>query len=74
MHMNNMAGSVSPLDAGGLTSQGFDMAKDPDAYSKKEAKDRFLKALTAAVNTPPKPLKKAAKKVRVKRLKGKATK
>lgn len=39
------------------------MAKDPDQYSKKEAKDRFLKALTAAVNTPPRPLKDKPKSV-----------
>ena len=34
------------------------MIKKPkDAYSKKEAQHRFMAALKAAVNTPPKPLK-----------------
>jgi len=40
------------------------MAKSDEKYSKKEAKDRFLKALTAAVNTPPKPLTSAKKKAK----------
>lgn len=44
------------------------MAKtSSDAYSKKEAKDRFLKALKAAVNTPPKPLKSGKKGAKKKR-------
>lgn len=38
------------------------MAKDPDKYSKKEAQSRFMQALKAAVNTPPKPLKDVPKK------------
>jgi len=41
--------------------------KDEGAYSKKEAKDRFLKALKVAVNTPPKPLKAGKKKAKKKR-------
>jgi len=43
------------------------MAKDPETFSKKEAQSRFLRALTAAVNTPPKPLKSAKKKTKKKR-------
>jgi len=33
------------------------MKKENDQYSEREAKQRFMKALKAAVNTPPKPLK-----------------
>jgi hypothetical protein len=39
------------------------MAKnEPDQYSEKEAKERLEKALRAALNTPPKPLKSIPKK------------
>jgi len=38
-----------------------------DQFSKKEAKDRFLRALKAAVNTPPKPLKARKAKAKKKR-------
>jgi hypothetical protein len=33
------------------------MTKNSDAYSEREANQRFMAALKAAVNTPPKPLK-----------------
>jgi hypothetical protein len=38
------------------------MAKQPDQYSEREAKERFMHALKVAVNTPPKPLKDIPKK------------
>jgi len=38
------------------------MKKSSDAYSEREAQRRFMAALKAAVNTPPKPLKDAPKK------------
>jgi len=38
------------------------MAKQPDNYSEKEAQSRFMAALKAAVNSPPKPLKSMTRK------------
>lgn len=41
--------------------------ENDDKFSKKEAQSRFLAALKAAVNTPPKPLKSGKKKAKKKR-------
>jgi hypothetical protein len=38
------------------------MAKETDQYSEKEAQRRFMASLKAAVNTPPKPLKRMTPK------------
>jgi hypothetical protein len=37
-------------------------SKDDDQYSEQEAEQRFLAALKAAVNTPPRPLKDIPRK------------
>jgi len=43
------------------------MAKDPDKYSDKEAKQRFDAMLKGALKSPPKPLKDIPKTVAAKR-------
>jgi hypothetical protein len=47
------------------------MAKQNDQYSEREAQRRFMAALKAAVNTPPKPLKDVPKKRAAKQAKRK---
>jgi hypothetical protein len=45
-----------------LGSDGWPLVKANDQYPEEEAQRRFMAALKAAVNTPPKPLKDVPRK------------